>query len=340
MSTDGPMNSDGPPATDLTTLLDGFFAGQVLMVGTRLKLYTKCAETPQDATTLAGRCEVQPAWMAVLLDANVALGLLESTPAGYAPTPLARAYLNEQKHGALTNLVKFALSDEAPAWADLADLMRGRAAPPPFADEERTISTTARAYGKVAYNILLADAQRCGDFSDVQRAVEIGHGLAPLGLAVLKQSATAQLTVVNWPSYETALNKTLTHAGYRARTTFIGGDPVEATPQDAQADVALFAGVLSRSPADRRLPLLRAAAGTLRPGGLLHMQELVQRAGAPSRAEALARLRAAVLFGPEGLTPLEPEGLLDLLRQAGFTNGVLLPIPESHATCITARRGA
>ncbi len=330
------MRPDESP-TSLTRLLDGFFGAHVVLASTKLKVYTKCADAPQDADTLAHRCGVEPAWMTLLLDANVALGLLVGTPEGYCPSPLAAACLNEQQHGALTNAFKFALADEIPAWDQLADIVRGRTPRPDFGAEERTTATRARAYGKAGFNGHFADAMRCGDFHDVQRAVEIGNGLGPLGLAVLKQNADARLTVVDWPSYETPLKKTLRHAGYRERTTFIGGDPATATPRDGQADVALLGGVLARAPEARRLPLLHAACATVRPGGRLHMQEVVDT-DATAPTAALARLRAAMLFGPDGLTPLTPERVGDLVTEAGFTNVEIAPIPDSDASCIRAVR--
>lgn len=332
------MNA-GPPPAPLYDLLDGYFAGHVLLASTRLKLYTKLADGPLTAAALARTCRVASAWMRLLLEANVAIGLLEETADGYLPTGLAAAYLNEQRHGAHTNLLKFAAAEETPAWEHLVDIMRGRADPPDFAARERTRQTPARDYGKALWNLFFDDAQRCADFRGVQRAVEIGHGLACIGLAVLKQSETAQLLVVNWPSYEVPLRKTLTHAGYRARTTFVGGDPIEATPRDARADVALLPGVLTGAPRPRRRALLEAAFATLRPGGRLHLQDFVAREGA-RRAAALAQLRAAALFGPDELTPLTADGLLDLVHEVGFEHAVALPIPDSPATCVTAHRPA
>lgn len=332
------MNA-GPPPSPLYDLLDGYFAGHVLLASTRLKLYTKLADGPLPAAALARACRVEAAWMRLLLEANVAIGLLEETLEGYVPTSLAAAYLNEQRHGAHTNLVKFAAAEETPAWAHLVDIMRGRVEPPDFGARQRARQTPARDYGKALWNLFFDDAQRCADFRGVQRAVEIGHGLACVGLAVLKQSETARLLVVNWPSYEVPLRKTLTHAGYRARTTFVAGDPVQATPRDGQADAALLPGVLAGAPLARRRALLEAAFATLRPGGRLHVQDFVAREGA-RRAAALAQLRAAVLFGPDGLTPLVADGLLDLLHDAGFEHAVVLPIPDSPATCVTARKPA
>lgn len=326
-----------PSSAPLRELLDGYFAAHVLMTSTTLKLYTKCAAAPQDADTLAHRCGVDPAWMLLLLDANVALELLEATPDGYRPTPLAAAYLNEQKHGALTSAIKFALADETTGWAQVADIIRGRADRPDFGAEERTTPTRARAYGKASFNGLFGDALRCGDFRDVEIAVELGNGLAPLGMAVLRQSDIARLTVVDWPSYETPLFKTLRHAGYRERTTFVGGDPATATPQDGCADLVLLGGVLSRAPEARRLPLVRAAWGALRPGGRLHLQDWIHMGGT-GRAAALGRLRAAMLFGPDGLTALAENDVRALLEAAGFAEVACAPIPDSDAVCVTAIR--
>lgn len=327
-----------PSSEALHDLLDGFFAAQVLMTSTRLKMYTKCADEPHTAEALAHRCDVEPAWMTLLLDANVSLGLLEATADGYRPTALAAVFLNEQKHGAVTNSIKFALADEAPAWVQLSDIVRDRSARPDFDAQQRAESTRARAYGKAVWPDLFRDACSCVEPDGVERAVDIGNGLGPLGLALLKGNSTAQLTVVDWPSYEKPLWKTYKHAGYRERTTFVGGDPTTATPQDGQADLALIGGVLGRTPDTHRLPLLQAAAGALRPGGRIHVQEYLDD-GAPTLTAALARLRAAVLFGPEGLSPLSVDELGTLLDAAGFTDVQTQPIPHSEASCVTAHRG-
>lgn len=323
--------------TAITDLLDGFFIAQVVMTCTHLKVYTKCADAPQDGPTLARRCEVDPAWMTLLLEANVALGLLVPTEVGYTPGPAAEAFLNEQRHGALTNTLKFALSDEIPPWTQLADIVRARTERPDLTAAVQTEPTRARAFAKASFNLFFLDALQCGTFTGVEHAVEIGNGLAPLGMALLRANESARLTVVDWPSFETPLFKTLRHAGYRERTTFLGGDPIVTVPQDGRADLVLLSGVLSHTPAAQRAALLHAAAKTLRPGGRLHAQDMVRREGEELTA-TLAQLRHAMHFGPAGLDPLEPNAVLALLDDAGFTDGALQPIAHSHATCITARR--
>jgi acetylserotonin O-methyltransferase len=116
------MTPSGPePIIDL---MEGFRRSKTMFAAVRLGVFDALAGGPATAAELSGRLGTKPEPLEGLLNACIALGLLERSADAYANTPLATQYLVGASPDSLTGYIRY--SDEAlyPLWAHLDDAVR------------------------------------------------------------------------------------------------------------------------------------------------------------------------------------------------------------------------
>ena len=118
------MSSAAPDPTPVLDLMMAFRRSKTMFAATSLGVFDAVADGAKPAAALAGALGTDPSALERLLDACVGLGLLARTPAGYANTPAADAYLTSASPRRLTGYLKF--TDEVlwKLWAHLPDAVR------------------------------------------------------------------------------------------------------------------------------------------------------------------------------------------------------------------------
>ncbi|XP_073918278.1 probable bifunctional dTTP/UTP pyrophosphatase/methyltransferase protein isoform X2 [Castor canadensis] len=105
---DGTVNTPPPSPAGLLGLIDGFKASKALFAACKLNVFDLLrGMAPQHATKVARQVDASVCGTRRLLDACVALGLLEKTERGYSNTELASVYLVSDSefslHGYITH---------------------------------------------------------------------------------------------------------------------------------------------------------------------------------------------------------------------------------------------
>jgi demethylspheroidene O-methyltransferase len=276
-------------------LCAGFVYSQVLFACVRLRLMEALADGPRPVAEIATQVQLEPDAARCLLDAAVALGLLEQRGEDhYGLGELGAAMLGNPGVAAMVEHHEL-------LYADLADpvaMLRGArgqqrlAAYWPYATAARPQALTG---GQVAaYTDLMsasqplvaADVLAAYDFAAHRCLLDVGGGDGTFLAAVAERAPHLQLQLFDLPAVVERAREKLATRGLAARVQCTGGNfAADALPRGA--DVASLVRILHDHDDPQVMRILRAVREALGPGGVLVIGEpLAQAAGDGSMRDA------------------------------------------------------
>jgi demethylspheroidene O-methyltransferase len=317
-------------ARGLFDLVAGFVYSQVLLACVRLNLFNVLADGPRSAADLARRLDLPLDGAERLLDAAVALDLLELRDVdvdGAAPLyGLGKLGAPMVGNDAIAAMVEH----HAVLYADLQDpvaLLRGQG---PAAHLSRYWAyATSDTPGALApeqvndYSALMSASQplvaaEVLDTYDISRhrcLLDVGGGQGRFLRAAAPRAPKLKLMLFDLPSVVLASHAAFAADGVSDRVSVHGGDFTrDALPQGA--DIASLIRVIYDHPDDRALHILRAVHQALPPGGTLLLAEpMAGAAGAPRMGDAYFGFYLLAMRGGRSRTAAELQALMQL---AGF----------------------
>lgn len=268
-------------ARALFDLCAGFVYSQVLLACVQLDLFTRIAEEPVLATTLAAEARMNDEAMSRLIDAAASLRLLRRLPDGrVAIGSLGAAMVGNPGLAAM-------IAHHALVYRDLADplaLLRGEggeaalAAYWPYAGATAPSSLDQAAIAP--YTALMAATQplvssevlAAYDFSRHRCLLDVGGGNGSFLAAVGARHPELSLMLFDLPAVAHAGEQRLAAAGFGSRARCFGGDFLtDHLPRGA--DVISLVRVVHDHDEARVLAILRAARAALPGGGTLLIAE-------------------------------------------------------------------
>jgi SAM-dependent methyltransferase len=325
----------------LQNMLRGYRQAQVLITAGQLDIFRQLATGPLTAQELSQRIDADPGALRRLLDAAVALELLQKEDGAYANSPMSEACLAREGRFYLGNLVR----REAPfyrRWSRLLQGVRsGRQVPANEGDEESLAGVRDFALGLL--DLARVSAPAIAEALPVPqdrpvRVLDVGGGHGAYSIALARRHPHVQATVFELP-----------HAAEVAREVIASeemGDRVSVQTGDFQQeglgsgyDLILLFGVLGGESADGRRVLLRKTYDALAPGGALAIRGY--SAGDPARSldYALFSLHL-LLFTEAGDSPTYNE-VQQVLQETGYQRPEFPAIPEwVGAQLLIARKPA
>jgi demethylspheroidene O-methyltransferase len=330
-------------ARGLFDLVAGFVYSQVLLACVRLDVFNVLAQGPRSAVELARRLDLPLDGARRLLDAAVALELLElrdgNTAAGDALPLYGLGKLGAPMVG--NDAVAAMVEHHAVLYADLQDpvaLLRGQG---PAAHLSRYWAyATADQPGALApeqvndYSALMSASQplvasEVLDTYDISRhrcLLDVGGGQGRFLRAAAPRAPKLRLMLFDLPSVVLASHAAFAADGISDRVSVNGGDFTrDALPTGA--DIASLIRVIYDHPDDRALLILRAVHQALPPGGTLLLAEpMAGAAGAPRMGDAYFGFYLLAMHGGRSRTAAELSALMQL---AGFEHvrELSTPIP-------------
>jgi hypothetical protein len=259
--------SPGPGADQLFRMASGSLASQVLAWALECGLFDHL-EQPAPVCDIAHALGLNPEALNDVMEALVALGLVESRPDGYRNLELASRYL--ARHAAFglrpSLLYEMALTTNCDA---LAAFVRDGRKPHP-SDHSALHAEAAEALARFAAPTVVEKLSLPPD----ARVLFLGWGAAAYRFAIAQRWPRAQVTVVH-P---------------------VRGNSVQTPRQSCHA--VIISGVLNSLPLAEGEQLLAAAAAALKPGGIIAVHDDLLPAGAGLAPEkALARLARRLANG-------------------------------------------
>jgi demethylspheroidene O-methyltransferase len=330
-------------ARGLFDLVAGFVYSQVLLACVRLDVFNVLAQGPRSAAELARRLDLPLDGAKRLLDAAVALELLElrdsDTTTG-DPMPLyGLGKLGAPMVG--NDAIAAMVEHHAVLYADLQDpvaLLRGQG---PAAHLSRYWAyATSDKPGALApeqvndYSALMSASQplvanEVLDTYDISRhhcLLDVGGGQGRFLRAAAQRAPKLQLMLFDLPGVVLASHAAFAADGVSERVSVHGGDFSRDTLPTG-ADIASLIRVIYDHPDDRALLILRAVHQALPPGGTLLLAEpMAGAAGAPRMGDAYFGFYLLAMHGGRSRTAAELSALMQL---AGFEHvrELSTPIP-------------
>ncbi|MER5642996.1 methyltransferase [Streptosporangium sp. NPDC002524] len=286
----------------------GAMSAHAAAAGLRLGLFEALADGPRDLPELAAGLGADRDGLRVLLGALAATGYVTSEPGGYALTAVSRPLL-----GGYGNTLLFWQEVLAGLWGGLEESVRsGRRGadfyawlagrPEVLARFQRLLQDQA---GWLAEEIAAVVPLPRG----ASRLLDLGGGHARYSIAYCRDRPELGATVVDLPSGLDAGRSAVASAGMDDRVILLPGDILGDLPYRDQDAVLLF-NLLHGFGEEQASALLRAAARTLRPGGVVlvldrdpgHPGDAAMRAFTPLFELNLHHTQGGRLYSPETIT--------------------------------------
>ena len=313
----------------LTHLARGFRAAQVLITCSELGVFDALIDGPATAEQIARAIECEPRGVRLLLNAGVALGLLELRDANYFNSAQADLCLTSAAAASMSRSLRLEAAFYS-RWSRLAQAVRSGLRP----EEDRRDEQDAGWVRRFVYGLydsarltapFIANALALADDRPL-RVLDVGgcHGAYSLELARRHPQLTA--TVFDLPAVEPFATEIVRQSGLADRVSVQAGD-FRLGEFTGVFDVALVLGVLNGEPIDGRQELIRKVFRCLRPGGRIVLRDAVlnaDRAGPPD--EALVALHMLLATEDGGLDTVEDWERW--LSEAGFGPLERISLPD------------
>lgn len=320
----------------LQAMAQGFREAQVLLTCVELDVFAALNEGPAAASAVAQRAGADPRGMELLLNAAVALELLEKSGAQFRNRPLVAACLLPGTPGALARSSKLQAAFYR-RWGRLAEAVRTGQRP----EEDRRDEQAGDWVRNFVYGLrdmarpqapIIAEALALPDDRPL-RVIDVGGCHAAYSLALARRHPRLTAVVFELPAVAPFAREIIAQEGLADRVTVQEGD-FQREGLGAGYDVALIFGVLNGEPPAGRPALIRKVYACLNPGGRIVLRDFVlddDRAGPPE----------AALFALQMLLATEAGGLdtrgdwAAWLTQAGFGPPHVIALPDAVGGTLT-----
>lgn len=290
-----------------------FWQSAALFAACRLGVFD-VLDKPAEAAEVARRLALSDRGAAALLDACVALGLLETTDGAYCNTPAGQRYLTSRSPESL--LVALSLqADTYPMWMNLSEaVMKGQPVIAPNdllgGDQELTrkfvVGMHQRAAGIAETLVDIVDLTGCRLLAD------IGGGPGAYSTVILKRYPDLRARILDLPPILDVARTLVASSGVDDRIEMVPCD-VTTDAIGEGFDVALVSGLLHRMTAETCRSILRKVYAGMAPGGQVIVNDLFTVEREPVMA---------VLFGLQMLLTNETGGAHDARDVASWLSAI------------------
>lgn len=321
----------------LMELATGYWKSAVLSAGVELGVFDALSRAPASADALAEQGAASARHLAEVLDALVALELLEKRDDEYRIAPGADALLNRDSSTCMLDALRFNM-DLYPLWGRLADCARkGEPAFPPGAhlgaDPARTrrfaLGMHSRALGMAPAVLPAIDPQGASTLLD------IAAGPGTFSRMLAEKHPALQVTQFELPAVQEVARELTSGSSAAGRIRFHPGDYHEDELPGGY-DLALLCGAIHQETGAFALTLFERIKATLNSGGRLLIVDMMLE---PDRTGPLFSNLFSInmmLTSPNGR--VHTAAMLDaLLQQAGFSRVSLTRPPWSPYWILEAR---
>lgn len=318
-------------------MAQGFRPAQVLLTGVELGVFETLAGRTATAAEIAVAVEADPRGVELLLNAAVALGLLDKQNGRFANAALAETWLAPAGGDGVLRSLRLQRAFYR-RWGRLADAVRtGQRPEEDRRDEQADDWVRNFVYGlyDMAQPVAPFVAEALALPGDRPlRVIDVGGCHAAYSLAlVARRHPLLTATVFELPAVVPFARDIIAQAGLTDRVSVQAGD-FQQEELGHGYDVALVFGVLNGEPPGRRPALIRKVYDCLNPGGRIVLRDLVfipDRAGPPEVAIFALQMLLATEAG--GLDTSEDWACW--LANAGFEQVHTVDLPAPAGTTLT-----
>jgi SAM-dependent methyltransferase len=312
----------------IVDMASAFYESCVLFAASDLGIFEKLAELGEaDSGKIAAACGLDRRGGRILLDACVALGLLDKQEGRYRNSPEAALFLVPGSPADLSGAIRYN-RDVYGAWGRLKDMaLTGKPVERPEThlgeDEERTrtfvLAMHGRALGIGRAVVPLLDLAKC------RKILDVGGGPGTYSALIAQAYPGIECTVIDLPEVVKTATALIGQAGMSGRVKTLAGD-YHAAPFPGANDAVLFFGVLHQEKEEAVRDLLRRAYEALVPGGLVYVLDMMTDASR-TRPKFSALFSVNMALTTDDGWVFSDEDLEGWLADAGFGDFSSRPLP-------------
>ncbi|MCL1857479.1 MAG: acetylserotonin O-methyltransferase [Kiritimatiellaeota bacterium] len=316
--------------SDIIDLASAYYGSSVLFAATERDVFTAVEEAGGEATAerIAGGRSLDARATRLLLDACVAIGLLEKSGEVYRNTPAGRLALVAGSPQDLRGAIAYN-RDVYPAWGRLSEFLRTGAPVESPAIHLGDDAARTRAFALAMHGRALGIGRSVIPFLDLSgRSHLLDLAGGPGTYARLMAEANPQLTIDTYdlPAIAEVARELIAPTAVADRVHCHAGDyHTHAYPASHYDAVTIFGALHQESP-DDIVAILRRAAAALRPGGRIYVLDMMTDATHASPPFSALFAVNMALTAHNGWVFSDSE-LYGWLGQAGFCDCATRPLP-------------
>jgi precorrin-6B methylase 2 len=326
-------------AEAILELARGYQPSAVLAAAAELDVFSKLAERPRTGAELAALLKCDERGLMILLDALVALQLLEKQGTLYASSPAVAALLGERGNRSVAAMVRHQ-GTCLRRWAQLGRVVKdGQPAQriPSVRGEAGDLESFIKAMHNISAPVADEVIQAIQPL-EFQRLLDVGGGPGTWTAAFLRNCPAGRAVLFDLPDVLPIACEQLRAAGLIERVELVAGDfNTDALP--AGADLAWVSAIVHQNSRAQNRALFAKVFQALVPGGRIAIRDILMQ---PSRTAPVAGALFAVnmLVGTDQGGTFTFEELREDLESAGFEGVTVARQDAGMNAVVTARRTA
>ncbi len=320
-----------PDPDSLLARVRAFTEARVILTAAELDLVSDLARDPATAAGLAARRGFALRPLTRLLDALVALGLLEKRAGAYRPRPEARALLDRDSPTSALPM----LLHQAHLWQRWSTLTQ---AVDPGAESRAERHSTAAFIGAMhvtARGQAPAVAAAVG-IGGARRLLDVGGGPGTYTEAFLTAAPALEATLFDRPEVVAIARERLAASPCLPRVTFVAGDFLR-DPLPPHHDLALLSAVIHSCSPEEVRALFASVHRALVPGGRVVVRDYVMNEDRTAPLGGVLFAINMLLNTPGGATYTHDE-IVGWLSAAGFVRVRLLAAADTMSALVEGHR--
>jgi predicted O-methyltransferase YrrM len=325
----------------LMGMLYAYQESAILMGSSELGIYNALAEGPLTAPEVASHLGTAARSTELLLNACVALGLLQKAGEKYTNSALAGELLVRGKPGYIGRVVAKEQEFYGP-WGQLTQAVReDKAQLAPMAERLRQYPDRARNFLLALHDLGLMNGSAlpdCVDLSGRHELLDVGGGVGTYSILLTQENPELQAVILDLPEVQGLAEEMVASYGLSDRIYFQGGD-FYAPSLGEGYDVVLLSNILHDNTEEACKDLLRKSHGALVDGGLVVVNEfyLEDDKANPPVSGIFSLL---MMLENQGAAEYPASEIEQWLLDAGFVDPVVHRLPEpSPMVVIIAGKG-
>lgn len=308
-------------AEDIMNTVSGLFSARVVLTAHELGVFEVLDRGPQNPAKVAMAIGSDPRATDRLLNALVALGLLEKNDGLLTNGPLASMHLVPEKPGFLAGLSHTAHLWES--WSTLTQAVKtGKCMERPAVNDAGSAWLSSfiaamhwRAVRQAPRVVPLVDVPENG------RVLDVGGGSGAYSAEFARRGKNVRATVFDLPNVLPLTRSYLEREGVSHLVDTVPGDYLE-DDFPTGFDVVFLSAIIHSNPPESNLLLFERSASALVPGGVLVVQDFIME---PGRTAPIfgAFFALNMLVGTEGGDTFTEDEVAEWMREAGLDPGAL-----------------
>lgn len=319
-----------------------FWYSAILRAGIRLDVFSILDKHALTYEELAESIGASPRFVHAFVDSCVVLGVLGQSENRYSNSHLTSSFLVKGKREYVGDHALHHTNTWA-SWGRLDEVIKEGKTLLPFETGFVDTATYWTNYMMGQHNRAASGQAdqlvRNVDLSGKRKLLDLGGGTGSYSIALCDANPGLDAVVADQREPLEIAGPLVKEHKLEGRITLLEGDFFERD-LGTDYDVVLISGVVLIKPEEACRRLFKLANDLLEPGGMIIVQDYIRMDDSPEREklDTLENMYVLVAFDP-GAANREGEELASWIRDAGFKNTQLIPVP-TQLSIITAEKPA